>query len=317
MHVFFSMRCCRRIAILLGATAFFIVGFARSGLAADAITGTWLGSGGQYREHRHTVMENGASIEIRAAENYAFPEYTACRVSSNQLLGRFRFTGTDQNGHRRYEGQWIGWTITSGVCTISEPSGQYTASLVPGRDNFQNPPLQYGPDNAINIYAGSSPVNAGLPADVSVGFVRKSGTSNLQTSVGGGGDSLQPPRSPAPIVGPSLFTYAAPDSNPDVSAYLERSREFVESALDGDYARALRLSGERFKRDIGEKGLAFFRDYVSQQGPAQFIAQAMYDEDGYVVVSGVLALPNRQTLVVHVAFRGGQVEHLFERWGRR
>lgn len=115
----------------------------------------------------------------------------------------------------------------------------------------------------------------------------------------------------------SLFTYAAPSAAPDIATHAERAREFVEHALDGNLSRALTLSGDSFRRDIGEKGLAHFRDYVGRQGPAQFIAQAVYDEDGYQVVAGVLALPNRRTMIVHVLFRRGQVEHLFERWGRR
>ena len=202
MKALLSVKHLRRTTISLGAAALSILGFAGSGLAADAITGTWMGSGGQFRERLHTIVENGASVEIRAAENYAFPDAAACRVSNNQLLGKFEFTGTDRDGYRRYEGQWIGWTISNGVCTISAPSGQFTASLRPGADPFQRPPLEYGPDNMINIYVGSSPVTTGLPFSANWGFYRKSGTSNVPPSTGGGSNPPQTPVSHAPIVVP-------------------------------------------------------------------------------------------------------------------
>ena len=171
-----SFKHLRPIAVVLGATAFAILSFPGNALAADPITGAWLGAGSQVTGHLHVITENGGWVEIRAAEDYALRDYSYCRVPSNQLIGRFQFTGTDQNGNRRYEGQWFSWTIPSpGVCTVSAPSGQYTASLQPGRDTFQNPPLQYGPDNMINIYEGSYPLDKGFPADVSIGFIRKSG----------------------------------------------------------------------------------------------------------------------------------------------
>ena len=174
MNKFLPVKHLRRTAMLIAAIVVSISSFAGPVFAADAITGKWIGSGGQYRNRLHTIAENGASIEIRAAESYSFPEFTSCSVSNNQLLGKFQFAGTDSNGYRRYLGQWIEWTVSSGVCTISGPSAQYTASLRPGDDVFQRPPLQYGPDNNISIYAGSVPLSAGLPFNANFGFYRKS-----------------------------------------------------------------------------------------------------------------------------------------------
>ena len=175
-----SFKHLRPIAVVLGATAFAILSFPAKALAADPITGAWLGAGStSYRppssDHREWGMgRDTGGLELRPSGLFL------CRVSSNQLIGRFQFTGTDQNGHRRYAGQWFSWTISSpGVCAVLGPSGQYTASLQPGSDSFQDPRLQYGPDNMINIYEGSYPLDKGFPADVSIGFIRKSGASVL------------------------------------------------------------------------------------------------------------------------------------------
>ena len=160
-----------RFSILLGVITGSVLGFAGPVFAADPMAGKWIGSGGQYRDRLHTITESGGSIEVRAAENYTFPEYASCSISNNQLLGRFQFIGTDGNGYRRYSGQWIEWTVSGGVCTISGPSATYTASLQPGDD-----PLQYGADNKINIYSGSYSASTSLPVSANFGFYRKSET---------------------------------------------------------------------------------------------------------------------------------------------
>lgn len=99
--------------------------------------------------------------------------------------------------------------------------------------------------------------------------------------------------------------------------YADRATRFVEKSLDGDFSAALEFCSERFKSDIGEKGLAAFRDFVARHGEAQFVPQFVGVEDGDTVVVGVLALSHRRTMTVHVLFRGGRVDHLFQRWGRR
>ena len=64
----------------------------------------------------------------------------------------------------------------------------------------------------------------------------------------------------------------APTAPPqDLSqSYAQRATWFIDRTLEGQYAAALQIGSERFKRDIGEKGLRHFRDTMSKYGKGTF-----------------------------------------------
>lgn len=105
----------------------------------------------------------------------------------------------------------------------------------------------------------------------------------------------------------------APPQNLNQS-YAERATWFIDRALDGQYAAALQVGSDRFKRDIGEKGLRYFRDSMARYGKGRFVPTAAGAEEGYFIVAGLLEFPGGRKMEVHVIFKGDRVEHLYQRW---
>jgi hypothetical protein len=105
----------------------------------------------------------------------------------------------------------------------------------------------------------------------------------------------------------------APPQNLNQS-YAERATWFIDRTLDGQYAAALQVGSDRFKRDIGEKGLRYFRDSMAKYGKGRFVPTAAGAEEGYFIVAGLLEFPGGRKMEVHVIFKGDRVEHLYQRW---
>ena len=108
----------------------------------------------------------------------------------------------------------------------------------------------------------------------------------------------------------------APTAPPqDLSqSYAQRATWFIDRTLEGQYAAALQIGSERFKRDIGEKGLRHFRDTLSKYGKGRFRPESAGAEEGYFIVAGRLEFPGGRKMEVHVIFKGDRVEHLYQRW---
>jgi len=105
----------------------------------------------------------------------------------------------------------------------------------------------------------------------------------------------------------------APPQNLNHS-YAERAAWFIDRTLEGQYAAALQVGSDRFKRDIGEKGLRYFRDSMAKYGKGRFVPTAAGAEEGYFIVAGLLEFPGGRKMEVHVIFKGDRVEHLYQRW---
>jgi len=97
-------------------------------------------------------------------------------------------------------------------------------------------------------------------------------------------------------------------------SYAQRAVWFIDRTLEGQFAAALQVGSDRFKRDIGEKGLRHFRDYMAKYGKGRFVPTAAGAEEGYFIVAGLLEFPGGRKMTVHVIFRGDKVEHLYQRW---
>jgi hypothetical protein len=97
-------------------------------------------------------------------------------------------------------------------------------------------------------------------------------------------------------------------------SYAQRATWFIDRTLDGQYAAALQVGSDRFKRDIGEKGLRHFRDSMAKYGKGRFVPVTAGAEDGYFIVAGLLEFSGGRKMAVHVIFRGDRVEHLYQRW---
>jgi len=108
----------------------------------------------------------------------------------------------------------------------------------------------------------------------------------------------------------------APTAPPqDLSqSYAQRATWFIDRTLEGQFAAALQVGSDRFKRDIGEKGLRHFRDSMAKYGKGRFVPKTAGAEEGYFVVAGLLEFPGGRKMAVHVIFRGDRVEHLYQRW---
>ena len=94
----------------------------------------------------------------------------------------------------------------------------------------------------------------------------------------------------------------------------ERASWFIDRTLEGQYAAALQVGSDRFKRDIGEKGLRYFRDSMAKYGKCRFVPVTAGAEEGYFIVAGLLEFPGGRKMEVHVIFKGDRVEHLYQRW---
>lgn len=97
-------------------------------------------------------------------------------------------------------------------------------------------------------------------------------------------------------------------------SYARRALWFIDRTLEGQFAAALRVGSDRFRRDIGEKGLRHFRDSMAKYGKGRFVPKAAGAEEGYFVVAGLLEFPGGRKMTVHVVFKGDKVEHLYQRW---
>ena len=108
----------------------------------------------------------------------------------------------------------------------------------------------------------------------------------------------------------------APTAPPqDLSqSYAQRATWFIDRTLEGQFAAALQVGSDRFKRDIGEKGLRHFRDSMAKYGKGRFVPKTAGAEEGYFVVAGLLEFPGGRKMALHVIFRGDRVEHLYQRW---
>jgi len=108
----------------------------------------------------------------------------------------------------------------------------------------------------------------------------------------------------------------APTAPPlDVNqSYAQRATWFIDRTLEGQYAAALQVGSDRFKKDIGEKGLRHFRDSMAKYGKGRFVPTTAGAEEGYFVVAGLLEFPGGRKMAVHVIFKGDKVEHLYQRW---
>ena len=108
----------------------------------------------------------------------------------------------------------------------------------------------------------------------------------------------------------------APTAPPqDISqSYAQRASWFIDRTLEGQYAAALQVGSDRFKRDIGEKGLRHFRDTMAKYGKGRFVPTTAGAEEGYFIVAGLLEFPGGRKMEVHVIFKGDKVEHLYQRW---
>ena len=96
--------------------------------------------------------------------------------------------------------------------------------------------------------------------------------------------------------------------------YAQRATWFIDRTLEGQYAAALQVGSDRFRRDIGEKGLRTFRDSMAKYGKGRFVPTTAGAEEGYFVVAGLLEFPGGRKMAVHVIFKGDKVEHLYQRW---
>ena len=105
----------------------------------------------------------------------------------------------------------------------------------------------------------------------------------------------------------------APPQNLNQS-YAERAAWFIDRTLEGQYAAALQVGSDRFKRDIGEQGLRYFRDSMAKYGKGRFVPTTAGAEEGYFIVAGLLEFPGGRKMQVHVIFKGDKVEHLYQRW---
>ncbi|NPV03970.1 MAG: hypothetical protein HPY67_04480 [Syntrophaceae bacterium] len=97
-------------------------------------------------------------------------------------------------------------------------------------------------------------------------------------------------------------------------SYAQRAVWFIDRTLEGQFAAALQVGSDRFRRDIGEKGLRHFRDSMAKYGKGRFVPKAAGAEEGYFVVAGLLEFPGGRKMTVHVVFKGDKVEHLYQRW---
>jgi hypothetical protein len=97
-------------------------------------------------------------------------------------------------------------------------------------------------------------------------------------------------------------------------SYAQRATWFIDHTLEGQYAAALQVGSDRFKRDIGEKGLRHFRDSMVKYGKGRFVPTAAGAEEGFFIVAGLLEFPGGRKMEVHVVFKGDKVEHLYQRW---
>lgn len=97
-------------------------------------------------------------------------------------------------------------------------------------------------------------------------------------------------------------------------SYAQRAVWFIDRTLEGQFAAALQAGSDRFKRDIGEKGLRHFRDAMAKYGKGRFVPKTAGAEEGYFIVAGLLEFPSGRKMAVHVIFRGDKVEHLYQRW---
>jgi len=97
-------------------------------------------------------------------------------------------------------------------------------------------------------------------------------------------------------------------------SYAQRASWFIDRTLEGQYAAALQVGSDRFKRDIGEKGLRHFRDTMAKYGKGRFVPTTAGAEEGYFIVAGLLEFPGGRKMAVHVIFKGDKVEHLYQRW---
>ncbi|HET6489648.1 MAG TPA: hypothetical protein VFG28_07790 [Syntrophales bacterium] len=101
----------------------------------------------------------------------------------------------------------------------------------------------------------------------------------------------------------------------DISqSYAQRASWFIDRTLEGQYAAALQVGSDRFKRDIGEKGLRYFRDSMAKYGKGRFVPMTAGAEEGFFIVAGLLEFPGGRKMEVHVVFKGDKVEHLYQRW---
>ncbi len=97
-------------------------------------------------------------------------------------------------------------------------------------------------------------------------------------------------------------------------SYAQRATWFIDRTLEGQYAAALQVGSDRFRRDIGETGLRYFRDSMAKYGKGRFVPTTAGAEEGYFIVAGVLEFPGGRRMDVHVIFKGDKVEHLYQRW---
>ncbi len=102
----------------------------------------------------------------------------------------------------------------------------------------------------------------------------------------------------------------APTAPPqDVNqSYAQRATWFIDRTLEGQYAAALQVGSDRFKRDIGEKGLRYFRDTMAKYGKGRFVPTDSGSRGGVFHRGGPAGIPRRP--------EDGRARHLQGRQGR-
>ena len=117
------------------------------------------------------------------------------------------------------------------------------------------------------------------------------------------------------LVLPTAVTEAKAPTPPGVNPeYGQRAAWFIDAVLAGQYGPALQIASDRFRRDIGESGLRYFRDYTLKYGKSRFVPRSAAIEEGLVIVAGVMQFPGGRAMAVHVVFKGDRIEHLHQRW---
>lgn len=138
--------------------------------------------GGSYRNVAFTVTVTGTGLKVAAGESLPWAGAYGCTIPADTVVFDLTLVGKDSAGNNLYNGLYLGWTASGGVCSTTGLGGQWSAVLKPGQNGFLTPKLEYGIDNVIGAYLGTYKAGDTMPSAADYVFYRKGGTTPTKAS---------------------------------------------------------------------------------------------------------------------------------------